>query len=274
MKTFWIIAVPVVGLALLMGLVFAFLRQESTPVEPAAPVVRIWADEALRLVLESPELEHEQGLLGRFERRTGIRVRVTYGDLARWRTDPEALRDTDMVLTANEAWLAYLDAEGLVSAQTPFSRHVPVIQMHESYEMEPAVVAGLRDPDLRLAIADPATTDLGRWTVRLLTDESFTADDLRRQASYMGDSAEAVARAIQQNRADAGLIWRDAAIRFSLRTSYKPISGTDAVGPSVYAVQLRGASPGGGAAQLARFLAGRATVDLLQAYGFAIRNEE
>ncbi len=270
MKKLWIMAVPFVGLILLVLIVFAFLRQESTPAEPAVPTVRVWADGALRLVLESPELEHEQGLLGRFERRTGIRVRVTYGDLTRWQTDVEALRDTDMVLTANQAWLAYLDSEGLASVQTPFARHEPVILMHESYEMEPVAVARLQDPDVRLAIADPAATDLGRWTVRHLTDESFTADDLRQQAHYTGDSVEAVARAIQQNRADAGVIWRDAAMRFALRTTYQPLAESSAFGPGIYAVQLEDAQQADAALQLARFLAGRAAIDLLEAYGFAI----
>ena len=270
MKKLGIMFVPFVGIILLVLIVLAFLRQESTPAEPAVPTLRVWADGALRLVLESPELEHEQGLLGRFERRTGIRVRVTYGDLARWQTDPEALRDTDMVLTANEAWLAYLDSAGLASAQTPFARHVPVILMHESYEMESAAVARLQDADVRLAIANPAATDLGRWTVRLLTDESFTADDLRQHARYTSDSVEAVARAIQQNRADAGVIWRDAAIRFALRTKHAPISDIETVGPGMYAVQLLGAQQGEAASQLARFLPGRASVDLLQAYGFGL----
>lgn len=273
MKVFRIFAVPVIGLTLLAVLVYVFLQREVTPPAPMGPpALHIWADTALRLPMESPDMEHEQGLLGRFQRRTGIRNQITYGDLAQWEDEAHRHRETDLVLTSNPQWKQWLMDEGWLESHTAFAQHIPVILAHESLRPEPLSPTDLRAPDRRLAAADLHGTVLGQLTAALLTNEIYSMDQLQQQVRHVGSTPDDVARAVDQHRADAAIVWKDTALRHARRTFFEPWPDPSIPGPIVYALRLKDSPNSDAAAQLARFLAGPAARDLLHAYGFATVN--
>ena len=269
MKALRIFALPLIGLILLGALVYHIFQREMAPPAPSGPpAVHIWADTTLRLPLESPDMEHEQGLLGRFLRRTGIQTRVTYGTLADWEHNPDQHHLTDLVLTSNPAWRTWLTEAGRLGPERAFARHVPVLLIHENYREQAPSPTFLRDLDRRLSVGDLHGTVLGQLTVELLTDDTYAVDDLQQQVRLVGSSADEVARAVEQDRADAALVWRDTALRHARRTTFVPWPDPDVTGPSVYALRLDDSPQSDAAAQLARFLAGPAAHSLLRAYGF------
>ncbi len=269
MSALRIFALPLIGLILLGGLVYHIFQREMTPPAPSGPpAVHIWADTALRLPLESPDMEHEYGLLGRFQRRTGIRTRVTYGTLADWEAEPDQHGLTDLVLTSNPAWRTWLSEAGSLGPERAFARHVPVILIHEDHHEQAPSPASLRDPDQRLGAGDLHGTVLGQLTVELLTNDTYSIDELQQQVRFVGGSADDVARAVEQNRVDAAIVWRDTALRHARRTTFAPWPDLEVRGPAVYALSLDHSPQGDAAAQLARFLAGPAANSLLYAYGF------
>ncbi len=270
MKALRLFALPLLGLAILAALVHHLLQREGgAPVRAGPPVLRLWADPALRLPLESPDLEHERGLLGRFERRTGIRARVTYGDRALWEEAPEHREETDLVLTSDARWMESIEAGGAPGDRTAFARHVPVILVHASSRAGAPGPAFLRAPERRLAAGDLHGTVLGQMTVALLTHDAYSADELRRHVAYLGHTADDVARAVEEHRADAAIVWKDTALRHARRTVVEPWPDPTIEGPAVYALRPGDSPRGDAAAQLVRFLAGPAARSLLQAYGFA-----
>ena len=269
MKSLRIIFFPVIGLILLAALVYHFLNREmASPAPSGPPALRVWADPALRLPLESPDMEHEHGLLGRFQRRSGVRAQVTYGTLVQWETETAAHAEIDLILTADRQWKQWLVDNEMLDDETPFARHVPVILMHEGSHSEGDLLAFLRNPDLRLGAGDLHGTTLGQLTAEWLTDDTYAMDDLQRQVRYMAGQADDVARAVEQHRVDAAIVWRDTALRHTRRTVYEPWPDPDVEGPNVYALLLATGPQKREAAQLMRFLAGPAAKDLLEAYGF------
>jgi hypothetical protein len=128
----WIFAIPffcVLGIA--VAIYYFLIIDRTTGSSGIAPLTNLLllADEDLRYPLEAPDVAHESGALGRFERRYGVRVRVEYGAPTELFKQLQDGWRGDLYLTGDGASMNRAREAGLVAEDRPIARRVPVTEM-------------------------------------------------------------------------------------------------------------------------------------------------
>ncbi len=272
MQRFFIYALPLLFVLALVFVVRYFLMLDGSSgihrTERASDLL-IWADPGLRQALQSPDIEHESGVIGRFERRHGIRVRVDYGSpedlLARLRAgervDLLAIDDTGVLQRAHDL--------GLVYEPVPIVNRVPVIMVRRGNPFEVESIPDLTVPELRLGVAAPYSGRLGEITEGLFEKHGINLDSAGSGPAFTGHSVAEVARAVEQNRVDAAIVWRDAGLQHARNTELIIIPAEDNLPATVkLAIATDSVNPEG-ARQLSRFLKGAASGEMFELYGFS-----
>ncbi len=263
-----VVAVPVVVLIGLVLVVRAFLLSDAG--SPARSSRRpldlvVWCDEALRNPAQAPDVEHEAGALGRFERRHGVRVDARFGHPADLL---EAAGEGDVLLLGDPFHLEKAQEAGLLG-QPPrtIAWFVPVILTRSGNPFGIATVRDLANPDIRLAVAGPDAGLITRMTAGVLADHDLRVEDLA-PVRFEGGTTVEVARAVLHNRADAAIVWRPAAVHYGRSTAMVAIPGAHRHAAPVQAAVLRASPNPEAAARLVRFLGGGASAQMFELYGF------
>jgi ABC-type molybdate transport system substrate-binding protein len=225
----------------------------------------VWCDEALRNPAQAPDMGHEAGALGRFERRYGVRVDVRYGnpvDLL------EAAGEGDVLMLGDPFYIDKAQEAGL-TARSPetIAWLVPVILTRSGNPLGIETVSDLANPDIRLAAAAPDTGLIRRMTSDVLADHDLQLDVLD-QVHFLGKTTTEVARAVLHNRVDAAIVWRPSAMQYGRQVELIEISGSHQYAAPVQAAVLMSSPNPEAAAQLVRFLASGASARIFELYGF------
>lgn len=272
MRRFFIYFLPLLCVLALVFVVRYFIMLDGSSgahrTERASDLL-IWADPGLRQALQSPDIEHESGVIGRFERRHGIRVQVEYGSpedlIARLgsgeRVDLLAFDDTGALRRAYDL--------GLVHEPVSMVSRVPIIMVRRGNPFEVESVPDLMASELRLGIAAPYSGRLGEITEGLFDKHGISFDSTESAPAFTGQSVTEVARAVEQNRVDAAIVWRDAGLLHARNTELIMIPSEDNLPAAVgLAIATDSANPEG-ARQLSRFLKGAASGEIFELYGFS-----
>jgi len=139
MSRIWIYAVPVVAaVATASGLLLAYsLFIDARP--PESVVVVLLCDSDLRAPVEEPGIEHSSGVIGRFERRAGVRVQVRYGAPGALAGALERDRAGDLILTRDGAWLEAAGEQGIIAEARTVAGQVAVAVLTTSPNLDAAL---------------------------------------------------------------------------------------------------------------------------------------
>jgi molybdate transport system substrate-binding protein len=265
----WIYAIPffcVLGIA--VAIYYFLIIDRTTGSSGIAPLTNLLllADEDLRYPLEAPDVAHESGALGRFERRYGVRVRVEYA------TPTELFKQLqdgwrgDLYLTGDGASMNRAREAGLVAEDRPIARRVPVILVRPGNPHAIEDLSDLANPNLRLGVAGEESGMLGRVSADLLGRHGGAAAT----ASFTGSSGNELARAVEQDRVDAAIVWRNEGARYSRTTEMIDIPGLENEMGAVQVAVLAKSRNQRAAAQLVRFFSGSASHEIFEIYGFDV----
>lgn len=273
----WTYAIPILCLVGIGAVIFLFLGPNGgtgTSRSVSTRTLLLLADEELRHPLVAPDMEHEAGLVGRFQRRYGRAPQVEY-------ISPEQLverlavgQSGDVYLTGDDISMNQAVAAGLVDEVQEVAWRVPIILVRSDNPRGIESVADLARPDLRLGVAGEQSGLISRVTTEIFEKQGIPMDRLNDSIRFTGNSAAEVARAVDQNRVDAAIVWRNIGQRYSRNTWMLAIPEEDNVLVPVRVAVVTNSPNSPTASQLAGFLAGGASAHLFQLYGFDLNQEE
>ncbi len=270
-------AVPLVLLALLGIVAFALLRggffRPAPSAGPALPRVTegllLLCDENVRYPVTAPDVEHEKGAVGLYQRRAGVRVEVRHGPAAELIDALRVQQAGDLFLAGDGYYIEQLRENGLLHATRPVARLVPVILVRSGNPLDIGGVSDLSDPDLRLAVAGERTGLMGRVTAEVLRKNAMDPRGLDNIRLTAGTASEA-ARAVVTDRADAAIVWRPVGIFYSRHTEMLGIAPENNVISQAEVAVLNTSENKERALQLADFLSGPAAREVFGSYGFDV----
>jgi molybdenum ABC transporter molybdate-binding protein len=269
----WIYAIPFFCILGITAAIYYFLiLDQTTGSSGIAPLTNLLllADEDLRYPLEAPDVAHESGALGRFERRYGVRVRVEYGAPTELYKQLQDGWRGDLYLTGDGASMNRARETGLVAEERSIARRVPVILARQGNPHAIENLSDLTSPNLRLGVAGEQSGMLGRVSADLLGRHGGTAA----VASFTGSSSIELARAVEQDRVDAAIVWRNVGARYSRSTEMIDIRGVENEMGAVQVAVLATSRNQRAAAQLVRFFSGSASHEIFEMYGFDVGMNE
>lgn len=262
-------AVPLLaalGIALVVGTLL-LTELGGTPPRPRAPGgLLLLCDEDLRDPVEAPDIEHESGAVGRFQRRAGLRIEAHYAPSAEL-LDQLLSRQGDVLLTADERLLDSAREADLVQDVHPVATLVPAIAVRRGSPREVTRLPDLAHPALRLALVSEGAGPMGRVSAEVLRRGGAPFDELD-NVSVLADSALEAVRAVDLGRADAAIVWRSTAKAHSRNATVVEIPPQQNVTVPVRAAVLTTAQDPAAARRFADFLAGPAAGEVFEMYGF------
>ena len=270
LKRIWIYAAPVAGLlAIIIALAVLFSADSplSAPRVAGPTTLRMLCDEALRYPVESPDIEHEAGAVGRFMRRTGADVEVEYIHSGELLESLQAGYDGDLALAADESIINAARENGIFGDTRKVAIAVPVILTRLNNPENIESVSDLDSPDIRLAVAGEGAGTMRRASAEILRNHDLDIDSLENIA-FTGDTALQTARAVDINRADAAIVWRHVGQRYSLNTTMVEIPDEMNTTTDFTVGVLSNSKHPETAGRFADFLAGAAGQELFEMYGF------
>ncbi len=215
-KKSWRYIIPIAGVFILAGGLYLAIFKQS-PHTPSGPIrLELIGDEHIRNPMEAPDIEHDNGIMGRFHRRFGVRMNATY------RPGTELLdllyqnREGDILLADEEHMEAALEAGFVREAQTA-TVLVPIIMIRRDSPYDVQKLSDLLNTEIRLAVADRQSTLMGRITVELLEKNGIPYRSLD-NIQLMANSAAEAALSVTTNRADATIVWRPVAVSYFQNT--------------------------------------------------------
>ncbi len=268
-KRIWIYAVPLLGtIAVLFGVIWAV--STFSPSRSSGPVsLMLLCDESIRNPVEAPDIEHESGAIGRFQRRAGVRVNANYS------TSEELLemlilnREGDLLLVNDDSYIEVAREAGLIYETRPVARHVPVILVRQGNPHNIDTISDLSDHEIRLAITDPQASLLGRVTSDIFNKNGVSFHDLD-NIQLIGNTVSEVAMAVNMDRADAAIVWHPMARQYSHRTDIVKISAENNVISQLVIAVLNTSENKELALRFADFISSPASQEIFDMYGFDI----
>ena len=267
-RSYWIYLVPLTAVLLVAaGLYLAISTYR--PATPSGPEgLLLLSDENLRNPVEMPEIEHESGVIGRFQRRAGVRVQAEYGSSALLMEQLETGIGADLLL-ADEYQMERAGQSGKVHHVRQIARLVPVILVHRD---NPHNITGLSDlaaPEIRLATSDEQNTTMGRIASEILRNNGISWRNPGRPPLITETEAGA-AMAVGNRRADAAIVWRPLAGPFSRRTGIIDIPADQNEIIRLKIGVLNRSEHQEQAVRLADFIAGPAGREVFEMYGYEV----
>lgn len=213
-----------------------------------------------------------------YQDRTGNRVRLSFASSSTLARQIEAGAGADIYISANAAWMDYLDARGLVvaaSRREPIGNELVLIAAVDA-AAEPVVlasgasVAGLLGPRDRIALGDPSHVPGGGYAREALTSLDQWSTLERRLA--LSDNVRAALALVGRGEAALGIVYRtDALISKNVK-----VLGTfpaDSHQPITYPFAIVAGHDGGDVRNLFDYLTGPEGGAVFESFGF-VRNQE
>ena len=213
-----------------------------------------------------------------YQQKTGSRVRVSFASSSTLARQIEAGAGADIYISANAAWMDYLDARGFVepaSRREPIGNELVLIAPADS-AAEPAVlsssmpVAGLLGPRDRVALGDPshvpgggyareALTSLGQWQV--LKNRLALSDNVRAALALVG-----------RGEAALGIVYRTDAL-ISRNVKVLGAFPADSHQPITYPFAIITGHDGGDVRNLFDYMTGPEGGAVFESFGFVRRQD-
>ena len=264
----WIYLIPLLGITVVaIGLYLALSSYEASG-PSARDGLLILADQNLRNPLETPEIEHESGVIGRFQRRTGERVHTQYGPSAVLSSSVAAGAEADLLLV-DEYSMELVRKAGLILHERTVARLIPVILVGRENPRNISELADLAGPGIRLVLPDVRSTVMGKIAAEVLEQNGVDVGTIENPPLITDSVMEAV-RTVGNRRADATIVWRPFAGGFSHRTL-----AIDIPEEQNRIIRLEAAVPATSknremAVRLADFVASPAGQEVFEMYGYDI----
>ncbi len=161
------------------------------------PPVRLYAGAGLRPAVEA--------LSAAFERQTGIAVEADYAGsgvlVTRAMGDPAA----DLFMPGDAWYVDRLDEKtGNIAEREVVARFVPVLVVAKGNPRGIRGVADLANPDLVVALGNPAACQVGRASAHILEKAGIQASELHPMESM---TVNELGNWVQMNHADVAIVW-------------------------------------------------------------------
>jgi molybdate transport system substrate-binding protein len=159
-------------------------------------------------------------LASAFERKTGVRVRFTFGDSASLSSQIQKGADFDAFFSADANDVHRLVASGVAGSLTEYARDQLMLCISPMIPVELSPRNPLQSVRNKIishvAILDPETTELGKITVEALTHGGAYDTTVRGKLSLAHDVSQ-VAQQLQSGQADAAVLPVTAVNAYGLR---------------------------------------------------------
>lgn len=259
-------AVPLLGIAVVAVAVRLYMTGEHVaPRQTELGNVRLLCDRSLREPIAGAALEHGGGVIDLFQRRSGVAIDVSYADHADL-ADKLSTASADLYLPSDPYLIREAQRQGLVAETIAVAKLVPVILVGRDNPHNIESVADLAGGELRIAIADADTTELGRVTAKLLAKHEL--DLARLQSVNTVESAREAAEAVHRRAVDAAIVWRHDAARFPATTVTIDIPTERNVHAELLIGVMQDAQRPQEAKDFANFMAGSVGQDVLARFQF------
>jgi len=212
-------------------------------------------------------------LSARFEKRTGIKVRTTYGSSGNFATQIESGAPFDIFFSADLQYPEKLAKDGFAVPDTLYryaiGRLVLWVPNGSKIDVDkgPAV---LTDPNIhKIAIANPQHAPYGRAAVAAL--KSAGIYDKIEAKFVLGEGISQTAQFVESGNADAGLIALSLAISPTMKTRGRYVEVPQKAYPPIEqaAIVVKASKQGQAAAKFLAFLKTEEARGVLRSFGFS-----
>lgn len=268
LRTIAVYAAPVLAvLAIGFGLYLAMSDSDGDRPRERPEGLLVLGDVQLRHALEAPDIEHESGVIGRFQRRFGAPVSTEYATSRDLVVRLASEREADVFMTTDEETMQRAIESGLVEDTRDVAWLVPVILVREGNPENINTVADLERPGLRLAVVSDRGEGIGRTVARLFARHGVPFAVLD-EAHYTADSADELALGIAMDRADAAIVWNATARQYPRNVEVVSIPAEFNFPSPVTAGVVSLSANKELALGMVDFMSGPAGLELFEMYGF------
>jgi molybdate transport system substrate-binding protein len=254
----WLAGGSLVVLAILI--VLLYLESNSVAVTTTAPPVKVYCAAALRPVM--------QAIAADYERETGARVILEFGDSGKMLGQVTIRPDGDVFLPADDSYVRLAESKGLVARTIPVCRMQVLVLRNGNNPLPIASLDDMIRPGLKLGIANPNRAAIGK-VVRDHLAALGKWDALSKRIDVQHLNVTDAANAVALGNRDATFVWDAVAANYPELTTVRLPELADALGRVEMAVLVRSPNTAGGI-KFARFVTAsdRGVVHLRKA-GFA-----
>jgi molybdenum ABC transporter molybdate-binding protein len=196
------------SLAAAAGLVALLLWQTRTP-QPAPAAgqkpLLLFCAAGLKPPVEAVAREYEQTF--------GVQVQLQYAGSGTLLSNLRIADAGDLFLAADESYIKSARALGLLAETIPLARQRPVIAVARGNPKNIRTLDDLRRMDVRIAMANPEATSIGR-TVRALLQQTGQWSALERRVAVFKPTVNDVANDVKIGSVDAAIVWDATARQF------------------------------------------------------------
>ncbi len=246
------------------GLLFLFLSGSVFQIPAGAETVRVFAAVSLTNVLQEIEKGYSEG--------TGTVVRFSFAGSSTLARQIEQGAPADIYLSANPAWMDYLEDRGFLEEGTRRdllgNRLVVVAPKGEGFDVEPGKGTDFAGRfEGRLALADPSHVPAGMYAVQALRWLGWWEGVKDRLA--MGQDVRMALAYVERGACPAGVVYAtDAAVSSRVEVVARlPVAACD---PIVYAGAILSGQDRPSVRRLVESLRSDAAVEVFQRYGFRV----
>ncbi len=189
----------------LLGTICCLALLASCDRKPAGPRLSLYCAAGI----QPPVRE----IISAYEKETGVVVQVQYGGSGQLLGNIEATRRGDLYIAADASYFEVARARGLVRETIPLAVMRPVIIAAAG---NPKNIAGLKDllrSDVRLALANPDQTAVGR-TLREMLTKAGQWDVFEKHAAVLKPTVNDLANDVKVGSADAAVVWDATAMQY------------------------------------------------------------
>jgi len=224
------------------------------------------------LVFAAASLQEVMDDAGRlWQARSGQRVRISYAGSAALARQIERGAPADVFVSADQAWMDYLETRGQVDPATRFDLAANSLVLvaprgvARPLALEPAALEHALGPRGRLAVAETDNVPAGRYARQALESRGLWAGLAHRLAE--ADSVRTALAFVARGEAPLGIVYAtDAKVEPRVVVVARFPAGSHA--PVRYPAARVQASASGRSEGFLRFLQGRPMRERLEAYGF------
>jgi molybdate transport system substrate-binding protein len=145
-------------------------------------------------------------LVAGFERKTGIKVEMTFNNSGSLLGQLELSRKGDLYIPGSMSFVNKAKAAGFIAEVIgPMAYHVPIIITPQNNPAQIATVQDLAKPGVRLVLPDKQATALGQTAFKIFTKLGIAADVEKNILAYLETPTKVIA-AIQMGQGDAGIV--------------------------------------------------------------------
>ena len=207
MKNPWLIVLGSIAVA--AGLI-ALLLWQSRSAQPinsnlGKPLL-VFCAAGIKPPVEAVAHEYEQVF--------GIRVQIQYGGSGTLLSNLRVADAGDLFLAADESYMKSAREFGLLAETIPLARQRPVIAVARGNPKNIHTLQDLRRADLRVALANPEATSIGR-TVRALLQRAGQWPEFEKRITVFKPTVNDVANDVKIGSVDAGIVWDATALQYS-----------------------------------------------------------